>query len=64
MDTLDFGPAARTLADLVGGVRDDQLDDPTPCPDWSVAHLLRHVGGLTLEFTASAQKVPTAARGR
>jgi uncharacterized protein (TIGR03086 family) len=62
MDTLDFGPATRTLADLVGGVRDDQLDDPTPCPEWSVGHLLRHVGGLTLEFTASAQKVPTPAR--
>ena len=62
MDTIDFGPATRTLAALVGAVRDDQLDDPTPCPDWSVADLLRHVGGLTLEFTASAQKVPTAAR--
>jgi len=62
METLDFGPATGTLADLVGGVRDYQLDDPTPCPDWSVAHLLRHVGGLTLEFTASAQKVPTRAR--
>ncbi len=62
MDIIDFGPATRILAALVGEVRDDQLDDPTPCPDWTVAHLLRHVGGLTLEFTASAQKVPTAAR--
>jgi Mycothiol maleylpyruvate isomerase N-terminal domain len=62
MENLDFGPATRNLAGLVGGVRHDQLDDPTPCPDWSVGHLLRHGGGLTLEFTASAQKVPTPAR--
>ena len=55
MDTIDFGPATRTLAGLVGGVRDDQLEDPTPCPDWTVADLLRHIGGLTLEFTASAE---------
>jgi uncharacterized protein (TIGR03086 family) len=64
MDTIDFGPATRTLAGLVGGVRDDQLEDPTPCPDWTVADLLRHIGGLTLEFTASAQKQTTPARAR
>ena len=62
MDTIDFGPATRTMADLVGTVRDDQLDDPTPCPDWTVADLLRHIGGLTVEFTASAQKQPTPSR--
>jgi uncharacterized protein (TIGR03086 family) len=62
MDTIDFGPATRTMAGLVGEVRDDQLNDPTPCPDWTLADLLRHIGGLTLEFTASAQKEPTPAR--
>src|SRR6478735_6589625 len=62
MDTIDFGPATRTLAGLVGEVRDDQLDNPTPCPKWSTADLLRHIGGLTLEFPAAAQKVPTPAR--
>ena len=62
MDTIDFGPATRALAALVGGVRDDQLHDPTPCPDWTVADLLRHIGGLTVEFTAAAQKQPTPPR--
>ena len=62
MDTIDFGPATRTLAGLVGEVTDDQLDNPTPCPKWTTADLLRHIGGLTLEFTAAAQKVPTPAR--
>lgn len=62
MEILDFGPATRALAGVVGAVRDDQLEGRTPCPDWTVADLLRHIGGLTLEFTASAQKVPTPAR--
>jgi uncharacterized protein (TIGR03086 family) len=60
--TLDFGPATRTLTHLVGAVQDDQLDGPTPCRDWTLADLVRHIGGLTLEFTASAQKVPAPAR--
>lgn len=62
METIDFGPATRTMAGLVGDVRDDQLDGPTPCPDWTVADLLRHISGLTVEFTASAAKQPTPAR--
>jgi uncharacterized protein (TIGR03086 family) len=62
MDIIDFGPATRTLAGLVGEVTDDQLDHPTPCPKWTAADLLRHIGGLTLEFTAAAQKVPTPSR--
>ena len=31
------GPTTAALADLVRGVRDDQLGDPTPCPDYTVA---------------------------
>ena len=38
------------------GVRDDQLGDPTPCPDYTVADLLDHIGGLALAFTLSARK--------
>ena len=62
METIDFGPTTHTLARLVQGVRDDQLDDPTPCPDWSVGDLLGHIAGLTVEFTSSAAKEPTPAR--
>ncbi|MEO7236524.1 MAG: TIGR03086 family metal-binding protein [Lapillicoccus sp.] len=62
MDILDFGPTSQALARLVQGVRDDQLTDPTPCPDWTVGDLLGHVAGLTAEFTSSAAKVPTPAR--
>ena len=46
MDTLEFGPATHALAGVVRGVRDDQLGDPTPCPEYAVGDLLDHIGGL------------------
>ena len=56
MDPLDFGPATTTMAALVTGVTDDQLDARTPCPDYTVADLVDHIGGLAFAFTASARK--------
>ena len=57
--TFDLGPAARATATVVAGVRDDQLGSPTPCPAYSVADLLDHLGGLSVAFTAAALKDPT-----
>lgn len=59
----DLGPAAAQLARLAAGVRSDQFDRPTPCTDWSVADLLRHLLELTNAFTAAARKVPFPADG-
>lgn len=56
MDRTDFRPTTTTLASLVRGVRDDQLSDPTPCPDYSVADILDHIGGLSVAFTCAARK--------
>ena len=58
--TLDLAPQAAELARLVAAVRDDQLDDPTPCPDMTVATLLDHAVGLTLAFRVAAEKGPQA----
>jgi uncharacterized protein (TIGR03086 family) len=33
----------RQFASLVAGIEDDQWSAPTPCPDWDVAALVRHV---------------------
>ncbi len=55
-DLIDLRPAARQLATIVRGVRDDQLGDPTPCPDYSVGDLLDHIGGLATAFTWAATK--------
>jgi uncharacterized protein (TIGR03086 family) len=56
IDTVDLGPAAQRLADLVARVTDDELGKPTPCPAYTVGDLVEHVGGLALAFTAAANK--------
>ena len=43
---------------LLAGVRDDQLAQPTPCPDWTVADLLAHVHQFATVFTLNARKEP------
>ncbi len=53
---FDLGPAAQEMSRLVRGVRDDQLDYPTPCPDWSVTDLLAHVHLFATVFTHNARK--------
>jgi uncharacterized protein (TIGR03086 family) len=53
---LELEPAAREVARLAEGVRDDQLSDPTPCTGTPVAALLDHFMGLSLAFTWAARK--------
>jgi uncharacterized protein (TIGR03086 family) len=53
---IDLGPAAAEMSRLVAGVRDHQLDNPTPCRDWTVADLLAHVHQLATVFTDNARK--------
>ncbi|MEA2703899.1 MAG: hypothetical protein QOD63_1844 [Actinomycetota bacterium] len=38
-----FAKALATGTEVVAGVRPDQLDDPTPCPDYDVRTLLGHL---------------------
>lgn len=49
-------PATTALTKLVGGVRDDQLQAPTPCEGTPVGDLLDHVDGLCSAFSAAATK--------
>jgi len=58
MTDLDLRPAVRTTAAVVAAVPTDSLDRRTPCPEWSVADLLDHLGGLAVAFTMSARKQP------
>lgn len=57
---LDLEPATSTLADLVRGVRDDQLSAATPCAGRTVGELLDHVDGLSQAFTSAAAKTALA----
>jgi uncharacterized protein (TIGR03086 family) len=54
--TVDLGPQARIVARLAHGVRDDQLDLPTPCPDYAVRELLGHLLGLSVGLRAAGRK--------
>jgi uncharacterized protein (TIGR03086 family) len=60
---FDMRPAAAEVARVVAGIRDDQLDDPTPCEGTSVAGLLDHLVGLTYAFRCSAEKTPVPDQG-
>lgn len=53
---VDFRRAARETGAVVAGIKDDQLDWPTPSPEYSVGDLLDHMDGFSLEFRLSALK--------
>ena len=54
--TLDLGPQAAVVARLVEGVTDEQLADPTPCPQYAVRHVLGHLAGLAGAFRDAGRK--------
>ncbi|WP_327370985.1 TIGR03086 family metal-binding protein [Streptomyces sp. NBC_01217] len=54
--TVDLAPAARQIADLLGGIDERQLAGPTPCPHYTVRELLAHVAGLSAAFRDAARK--------
>jgi uncharacterized protein (TIGR03086 family) len=39
---------------VIGNVRADQYDDPTPCPEWAVRDLLGHTIGVVAGLGAAA----------
>lgn len=53
---FDLSPQTAQMKQLVLGVRDDQLDLPTPCSDWTVAGLLAHIHQFASVFTTNARK--------
>src|SRR5262245_12496770 len=61
--STDLRPAAQRLADLVADVRDDQLAGPTPCPSYTVAALLDHIGRIPVPVGPAAPKATGARPG-
>ena len=43
---------------VIGSVRADQYDNPTPCPDWVVRDLLGHTIGVVAGLGAAASGAP------
>ncbi len=56
MSAVDLSAAATTMAALIRNIADDQLQAPTPCPEYSLGDLVDHVGGFALAFTWAANK--------
>lgn len=57
---IDLMPATQRLANLVRAVGDDQLADPTPCPDFAVGDLLDHLSTFAVAFREAADKTVPA----
>ena len=53
----DLTPTTERARAVVAGVREDQLDAPTPMPGTSVRELLNHLLGLTVAFRDAAAKL-------
>lgn len=57
MTSGEFMPAAAELtAKVVAGVKPDQLDRPTPCPEYDVRTLVNHIGHWTGERAEKAAR--------
>ncbi|WP_328870494.1 TIGR03086 family metal-binding protein [Streptomyces sp. NBC_00287] len=54
---IDLGPQTQVLARLAEGVSDEQLTDPTPCPELAVRHMLGHVLQLSVAFRDAGRKL-------
>ena len=54
---IDLTPTTNRVSAVAAGVRDDQLDAPTPMPGTSVRELLNHLLGLTVVFCDAAAKL-------
>jgi uncharacterized protein (TIGR03086 family) len=52
---IDFKIVTDLVVGLLGGVEEGRIAASTPCEEFTVGHLLNHMLGLTLAFTAAAR---------
>ena len=55
---IDLHPTATAVAALLRALPDEALERPTPCPEYTVAHLVDHIHSFAVGFTAAATKDP------
>jgi uncharacterized protein (TIGR03086 family) len=61
MDGL--GRASTVTGDLIDQIADDQWTAPTPCTQWSVRDVVKHLVGMNLVFVAMLEQSPKPERG-
>lgn len=59
----DLARASETVGDLIAEVRPEQWKAPTPCTEWNVRGVVRHLVGMDLVFTAMLEGGPMPERG-
>src|SRR4051794_28967150 len=47
--------ATELTANVVAGVKPDQLDSPTPCTEWTVRDLINHMVGASELFASAGE---------
>ncbi|RCG24844.1 TIGR03086 family protein [Streptomyces diacarni] len=60
---IDLKPACRRMTDVLAGVDDAQLNDPTPCTEYTVHGLIDHIDEAAGGLAALARGGAEAARG-
>jgi uncharacterized protein (TIGR03086 family) len=58
VDATTYERALDATRTVVAGTRQEQLDDPTPCSEWSVRDLLNHMVGGCLAWASGARGKP------
>lgn len=51
---IDLNPACRHMTDVLAGITDGRLSDPTPCAKYTVADVVDHVDYGAVQFIAIA----------
>lgn len=59
---IDLKPACRQMIDVLAGVSDEHLTNPTPCAEYTVRDLIDHVDEASRAFTAIAREVSVEGR--
>lgn len=54
MDVDMYERALKSTGEVVAGTKRNQLDNPTPCTEWTVHELLNHIIGGCLSWAAGA----------
>ncbi|MFD0689849.1 TIGR03086 family metal-binding protein [Actinomadura fibrosa] len=60
---IDLQPACRQMIDVLAGVTDDRLAGATPCTEYSVGDLIKHIDQVSRGFVAFARKEPVDRSG-
>ena len=60
---IDFAPACARMTEIVAGVAEDRLGDPTPCAEYAVKDLIGHIDRVAVGFAAVARKEDPAGGG-